>query len=143
MAGDAWADKEEAMTESDVLATHVNTSYAALKAQNYDALAALYADDYLLVRPDGTVLNKEEVLQDLRDQGLTFRSIELQGMRVRLCGDAVDAAVLTGESWTVTSRAGRETNAHFRLVAVYALQHGAIKLVHFQSTSLPSSEVSQ
>ncbi len=125
-----------AMTESDVLKTHVRTFYGALRAQDYEALAAVYAEDYLLVRPDGSVLNKEQVLHDLRDQGLTFRSIELQGAVVRIYGDA---AVLTGESWTVTSRGGSETTAHFRLVAAYALQAGTIKLAHFQSTSLPLS----
>jgi hypothetical protein len=32
----------------------------------------------MLVRPDGSVLNKGQVLKDLREQGLTFRSIDLK-----------------------------------------------------------------
>jgi hypothetical protein len=49
----------------------------ALKEQDYAALEGLYAGDYMLVRPDGSVLNKQEVLQDLRSGGLRFHSIEL------------------------------------------------------------------
>jgi hypothetical protein len=63
-----------------------------------------------LVRPDGSVLNKQEVLQDLRTNGLTFHSIELCQSKVRTYGPT---AVLTGESRIVTSRNGREARAHF------------------------------
>ena len=114
----------------------MQTFYGALQAQDYEALAGVYADDYMLVRPDGLMLNKEQVLHDLREHGLTFRSIELQGALVRIYEEA---AVLTGESRTVTSRGGGDSTAHVRLIAVYALQAGTIKLVHFQSTSLPLS----
>ena len=122
------------MTEADVLRTHVHVFYGALKSQDWDALAAVYSDEYMLVRPDGSVLNKEQVLKDLRDQGLRFHSLELEQQKVRLYGAA---AILTGESRTVTSRDGQEVRAHFRLVAVYPREGHSLKLVHFQSTSLP------
>jgi hypothetical protein len=51
--------------------------HRALKEQDYAALEGLYASDYMLVRPDGSVLNKQELLQDLRSGGLRFHSIEL------------------------------------------------------------------
>jgi hypothetical protein len=56
-------------------------------------------------------------------------------VRVRIDGET---ALLTGESWTVTSRAGKETTAHFRLIAVYVADGSAIQLAHFQSVSLPN-----
>ncbi len=121
------------MTEADVLRTHVGLFYSALKNRDWDELAAIYSDDYTLVRPDGSVLNKQEVLKDLRDQGLVFHSIELEHQNVRVYGTV---AVLTGESKTVTSRKGKESQAHFRMVAVYAQEGDAIRLVHFQSTML-------
>jgi hypothetical protein len=66
------------MTRDEVLRIHKEVFYGALKSQNYAALEELYSDDYMLVRPDGSVLSKQEVLQDLRTNGLTFHSIELR-----------------------------------------------------------------
>ena len=93
----------------------------------------IYSDEYMLVRPDGSVLNKQQVLRDLGEQGLTFHSIDLKDPLVRVVGSA---GILTAEGRTVTSRNGKESEAHFRLVAVYAEEGEAIRLVHFQSTTL-------
>ena len=121
------------MTAEEILNIHTDTFNRALKEQDYAALEGLYAGDYMLVRPDGSVLNKQEVLQDLRSGGLRFHSIELRETDVRIYGTT---AVLTAESQAVSSRNGMESRSHFRLIAVYA-QHGQlINLVHFQSTSL-------
>ena len=93
------------MTKDEVLEIHTDRFLGALKAQNYTALEALYSDDYMLVRPDGSVLNKQEVLQDLRTNGLKFHSIDLLQSLVRIYGST---ALVTGESRTVTSRHGLE-----------------------------------
>ncbi len=122
------------MTEKDVLKLHSEIFYGALLNQDFDALEKLYCGDYMLVRPDGSVWDKQNVLKDLREQGLTFQSINLIDVRVRLFAST---AILTGESRTSSSRNGRETRAHFRLVAVYVESDGEVKLAHFQSTSLP------
>ena len=87
----------------------------------------------MLVRPDGSVLSKQEVLQDLRSGGLRFHSIELSQTEVRMYGST---GVLTAECQAVSSRSGMESVSHFRLIAVYVQQEQSIKLVHFQSTSL-------
>lgn len=121
------------MTAEKILSIHMDVFNRALKQQDYAALEALYADDYMLVRPDGSVLNKEEVLQDLRSGGLRFHSIELGQNEVRMYGST---AVLTAESQAVSSRNGMESRLHFRLIAVYVQQGQAIKLVHFQSTDV-------
>ena len=121
------------MTKDEMLKIHTDRFLGALTAQNYAALEALYSNDYMLVRPDGSVLNKQEVLQDLRNNGLTFHSIDLLQSLVRIYGST---AVVTGESRTVTSRDGTENRAHFRFIAVYARDGEAIRLAHFQSTTL-------
>ncbi len=121
------------MTKDEVLKIHKDRFLGALISQNYTALEALYSDDYILVRPDGSVLNKQEVLQDLRNNGLTFHSIDLPLTLVRIYGST---ALVTGESRTVTSRHGAENRAHFRFIAVYAQEGESIRLAHFQSTAL-------
>src|SRR3984885_1077753 len=121
------------MTAEEILSIHTDIFNRALKKQDYAALEELYASDYMLVRPDGSVLNRQEVLQDLRSGGLRFHSIELSQPEVRMYGST---AVLTAESQAVSSRNGMESRSHFRLVAVYVQQGQLIKLAHFQSTSL-------
>ena len=87
----------------------------------------------MLVRPDGSVLSKEEVLTDLRIGGLAFKAIEIADVKVRIHGDT---AILTAASRTVTSRQGKEAKSHIRLVAVYVTDQGRPRLAHFQSVLL-------
>src|SRR5260370_13773062 len=125
------------MTAEQVLRLHTEVFNRALKQQDYGALEMIYSDMYMLVRPDGSVLKKGQVLKDLREQGLTFHSIVLKDASVRVLGST---AILTAESRTVSSRNGKESQAHFRLVAVYGQEGGAIRLVHFQSTLIVGKE---
>jgi len=121
------------MTETEVLDIHKNCFYRALKCRDFIALDKLYSDRYMLIRPDGSRLNKRQVLKDLREHGLTFRSITLDGEEVRVFGGV---AILTGESRTVSTRGETTNHAHFRLAAVYAQEDAGIRLVHFQSSGL-------
>jgi hypothetical protein len=125
------------MTAEEVLRVHRNVFYRSLIKRDYDALADLYANEYMLVRPDGSVLNKEAVLYDLKLGGLIFKSIELSGEDIRIYGET---AILTGESRTLACRNGEELPSRFRLVAIYSRQAGMLKLVHFQSTALLTEE---
>jgi hypothetical protein len=121
------------MTPELVLRTHRDVFYRALLEQNWDGLAHLYANEYMLVRSDGSVLTKDEVLNDLRAQNLIFESIELTDEKVRII-DSV--AILTGQSRTRSQHAGTLVESWFRLVAVYAEAPGGLELIHFQSTAL-------
>ena len=122
------------MAPEEVLRIHKDGFNRALQQQDYATLETIYSDRYMLVRTDGPVLNKEQVLNDLREQGLTFNAIDLDDVVVRVLGSA---AILTAESRTLSSRNGKRSQTHFRLVAVYAQEADAIRLVHFQSTTLP------
>src|SRR5580700_4670704 len=125
---------ERKMTEAEVLRTHVDLFNGALKSRDWDQLAAIYSDDYMLIRPDGSVLSKQEVMRDLQVGGLEFKNIEIADTKVRIHGDT---AILTAESRTVTYRQAEATTSHFRLVAVYVGEQGGPRLVHFQSVLLP------
>jgi len=119
------------MTAEQVIQLHSEGFNRALTEQDYDALEGIYSEMYMLVRPDGSVLNKQQVLKDLREQGLRIHSIELEDAVVRVVGSV---AILTAASKTISSRNGKESQAYFRLVAVYGQEGDAIRLIHFQST---------
>jgi ketosteroid isomerase-like protein len=121
------------VTPEDVIRTHTQEFNAALLGHDLDALSRIYVDDYILVRPDGSVLGKEAVLRDLRDGGLIFKSIEMSNVNVRLYGQT---ALLTADSRTTTSRSGNEAQGHVRLIAVYVAEGGKVRLAHFQSVAL-------
>jgi ketosteroid isomerase-like protein len=123
------------MTVEDVIRAHTEGFNRALTTHDLDALSAIYADDYMLVRPDGSVLGKEDVLRDLGAGGLRFTSIDLTNVRVRIYDQT---ALLTGDSRTVTSRNGDAMSAHIRLLAVYVQDRSRLRLAHFQSASLPA-----
>ena len=125
------------MTAEQVLQLHSEGFNRALTQQDYDALERIYSEMYMLVQPDGSVLNKQQILKELREQGLRIHSIELEDAAVRVVGSV---AILTAASKTVQSRNGKESQSRFRLVAVYGQEGGAIRLVHFQSTMIVEKE---
>ena len=125
------------MTAEQVLQLHSDGFNRALTQQDYGALEGIYSEMYMLVQLDGSVLNKQQILRELREQVLKIHSIELKDAVVRVVGSA---AILTATTKTVTSRDGKESQAHFRLVAVYGQEGDAIRLVHFQSTMIADKE---
>jgi Domain of unknown function (DUF4440) len=122
------------MNAQDVLKVHHEVFYGALLSGDLDTLSTLYSDDYRLVRSDGSILNKEQVLRDLRDGGLAFTSIMscIEDVRV-----FETAAMVVGESHASAIRGGFTTSMQFRLVAIYEQIDTALRLSYFQSTRLP------
>jgi ketosteroid isomerase-like protein len=121
------------MTVEQVLKTQREVFYRSLLEKDWDVLADLYAEDYTLIRSDGSLLTKDEVLRDLQAVKLVFESIELSDEKVRIVGSV---AILTGVSRTTAKRAGTTLESRFRLVAVYMEDGDALRLLHFQSTNL-------
>ncbi len=122
------------MTTEEVSRTHREGFYGALKANDWEKLSRIYSDDYMLVRPDGSVLSKAQILDDLKTHAMSFPSIELTNEKIRIFGSV---GILTGDSKITTVRDGIPGKTGFRLVAVYYEENDRIELVHFQSSPLP------
>jgi ketosteroid isomerase-like protein len=123
------------MTKEEVSRVHREEFYGALKKNDLEKLTQIYSDDYMLVRPDGSVFSKAQILDDLKSHSMRFNSIELTNEKIRNYGSV---AVLTGDSKITSVRDGKESSTEFRLVAIYCKQSDRIVLVHFQSSPLPA-----
>ena len=121
------------ITQEDVLRFHHEEFHRALRNGDLAALSDIYADEYMLVRPDGTAFSKQQILDDLKTHAMTVTSMSSTNERVRVYGSV---GILTGDQEAVTRRDGKETTATVRFVAVYVEKNGELALAHFQSSPL-------
>ena len=121
------------ITIEEVRRAHREEFYGALKRNDFKRLSEIYSDDYMLVRPDGSVFSKGQILDDLKMHSMSFLSIELENEKIRIRGPV---GILTGDSKITSVRDGKESKTAFRLVAVYSKRGDRIELVHFQSSPL-------
>jgi ketosteroid isomerase-like protein len=97
----------------------------AFRGNDAASLASLMADDFVFTDPLGTSITKDRWLEDLSSGAFAFESIEMEGMRVRLAGDA---ALVTGlVTLKARSRAGGY-NGQFGVVDVYMKRAGRWQL---------------
>ena len=121
------------MTEEQVRRVHHNDFYGALEKKDLAKLSQIYADDYVLVRPDGNMLSKAEILDELKSHAMTIKVIELANERIRIYGPV---GVVTADSEMLTTRDGKDTRTRVRFVAIYVERNDKTELTHFQSNLL-------
>jgi hypothetical protein len=95
-------------------------------------LEPIYADDYVLVRPNGDTLEKREIL-DLRRHSMRFTSFEVNDVLIRIRGMV---GILTADVRSTAMRVGVEVKTHARQLAIVSKEKSKITLFHFQSTSV-------
>jgi ketosteroid isomerase-like protein len=105
----------------------------ALKSGDASSLEQIYADDYILVRPNGDTLTKEQILADLRQHSMKFTSFEVKDVLIRTKGSV---GILTADVRSTAVRDGVETKAHARQVAILSKENERITICHFQSTNI-------
>ena len=105
----------------------------ALESGDVASLERIYADDYLLVRPNGDALGKKEILDDLRKHSMRFTAFEVNDVLIRTKGFV---GILTAAVRSTAVRDGVEREAHARQLAIVSKDNEAITISHFQSTSI-------
>src|SRR5271169_3503796 len=85
----------------------------ALKSGHMTSLERIYADDYLLVRPNGDTFGKGEILSDLRHHSMKFTSFEVNDVLIRTKGSV---GILTAAVRSTAVRDGVELETHARQV---------------------------
>ena len=105
----------------------------ALKSGDITALERIYADDYLLVRPNGNTFTKKEILDDLRQHSMRFTSFQVQDVLIRTIGIV---GILTAEVRSTAVRDGIEIRTHAIQLAFVSKENARITISHFQSTNM-------
>ncbi|MFY9529094.1 MAG: nuclear transport factor 2 family protein [Candidatus Acidiferrales bacterium] len=105
----------------------------ALKSGDTTSLERMYADDYLLVRPNGDTFGKKEILADLRRHSMRFTSFEVNDVLIRTKGFV---GILTAAVRSTAVRDGVEIKTHARQVAILSKENERITISHFQSTNI-------
>jgi ketosteroid isomerase-like protein len=103
----------------------------ALKSGDITSLERIYANDYLLVRPNGDTLSKKEILADLRHHSMRFTSFQVQDVLIRTIGRV---GILTAEVRSAAVRDGIEIKTHAIQLAIVSKENAKITISHFQST---------
>ena len=105
----------------------------ALKSGDITSLERIYADDYLLVRPNGDTLGKKEILADLRHHSMRFTSFEVNDVLIRTKGFV---GIVTAAVRSTAVRDGVEIKTHAMQLAILSKENERITISHFQSTNI-------
>ena len=105
----------------------------ALKSGDVSSLEQIYADDYILVRPNGDTFAKDQILADLSEHSMRFTSFELNDVLIWTKGSV---GILTADVRSTAVRDGVEIKAHARQVVILSKENERIAISRFQSTSI-------
>ena len=120
------------ITQQEVL-TFYNSFLDALKSGNIPSLEKIYAEDYLLIRPNGDTLTKKQILADLHQHSMHFTSFDVTDLLIRTKGPV---SILTAEVHSTAIRDGAEIKSHTRQLAIVSKENNQITISHFQSTNI-------
>jgi len=97
------------------------------------------APDYVAIMANGRSHSKAEEIQNRQSGGLTYQTIEVRELKVRIYGDtavcnSLAAIKLTQQEKGYTTYYTKEYSGDYRITRVWVKQGGDWKLVSFQST---------
>ena len=106
----------------------------AMISADAQALDAILADDLTYIHTTTREDSKKSLIESLVSGSLSYESIDTEGVRVRIYGDA---AVVTGSAAIRVSSGGRLLSFSILFTDVYARREGRWQMVAWQSTRKP------
>jgi uncharacterized protein (TIGR02246 family) len=125
---------QEGKTEQQVHELCHSLNQALLKA-DIPTLNKIFADDFVIIRPNGTVVGKEEAVKDVESGKTKFESIEELDSRIRVYGDT---AVVTTLEKTSATIGGNPATGQARHTYVCVKRGGRWVVVLRQVTPVPA-----
>ena len=108
--------------------------HRATVGNDTSTLAALVADDYVLVNSDASVQGKASYLADFTVRGFKLDAYEIERPIYRVRGDAALTAWTFRLSWT---QEGRHQSRRLRIAHFWVNEHGRWQIVYTQLTRIP------
>jgi ketosteroid isomerase-like protein len=102
-------------------------------------LDKIFADDFFALNPQGLLLDKPHMLENMKRADRVFKVVNPRETRVHFYGDV---AILTEHVTVDGEDKGRHFGGEFRFVRVFAKQNGNWKVVLAQGAPLPPESTS-
>jgi ketosteroid isomerase-like protein len=106
---------------------------AALKA-DASFLESHLTSDFIRVFPDGSMTDRQEMIDRAKSGGLKYSSIDVKDEKIRAYGD--NTAVVVATSSVKGTRDGKPLDGDYRSTRVWVKDGGQWKLASFQSTKI-------
>jgi ketosteroid isomerase-like protein len=103
----------------------------AVASNNADALDRLLADDWIIVEPDGSIIDKFRFLEVIRSGALSHESMESTDLKVRVYGNT---AVVTGLTTSKGKFMGQDFTSCERATDIFVKQPDRWQCVFTQLT---------
>ncbi len=98
----------------------------ALMSPDVEALAEIFADDYVQYNPSGQPFTKQQVLESLRTSTVRYPSIVSTGRHIRLFGDV---AIVHGSEDDLVETDGQRFPARYLYMDVVVKRNGRWQIV--------------
>jgi uncharacterized protein (TIGR02246 family) len=118
----------ESEDEQQILALHLAGDKALMSA-DLEALARIFADDYVQYNESGQAFTKQDVLNNFKTGAIRYPSIVSTSRRIRLFGDM---AVVHGSESDEVEMNGKRSAVRYVYLDVLLKRNGGWKLVASQ-----------
>jgi ketosteroid isomerase-like protein len=109
--------------------------FAAMVAADAEVMRRYFAEDLAYVHSTGRVVNRDQLIDEIRDGKLLYRAIKPSERQVDVMGP--DAAVVRGLARIEASADAKPVEFQARYLAIYAREGGTWRLRAWQSLRLP------
>jgi ketosteroid isomerase-like protein len=106
---------------------------AALLKRDIAGFARVFADDAVLISPDGSPQTKSQLVADLKSGDLVVESSEISDMKVRAYGDSAVVTYVTSDKGKYK---GQDISGRFRWTDVFVRRGGTWQIVAGQGTPI-------
>lgn len=105
----------------------------AMIQNDADAIGRLLSDDWIIIDPDGSVIDKSRFLAVIKSNALKHEAMDSEDIRVRNYGDS---ATVTAVTHSRTKYLGKEFTTHERATDFFVRKNGRWQCVLTHLTTL-------
>ena len=105
----------------------------AMIQNDADAIGRLLSDDWIIIDPDGSVIDKSRFLSVIKSSALKHEAMDSEDIRVRNYGDS---ATVTAVTHSRTKYLGKEFTTHERATDFFVRKNGRWQCVLTHLTTL-------